>query len=400
MAKEISLMKDFKVFEPIGRKVHLSCSKGWQCAPLHWVFAVKNDLRHKAHLAISEHVTNANELDKYAATASLDDVTLQLYLTARSGKKVIFGDISSTYLNSYTKETIWTSLGPEFGKDAGRAQVIKSVYGLITSAHAWYEIFTSAIQDFGFRPSKIMPCLWYKLAKDETSYDYVSHHVDDFLHTSDDYEELLTFLRKKYTFSGGVFPAVHLGMNIQRDDSGITLSSHEYIQQAVDRVKHLTGRSKLKTFDTHTAVNCSPELDSTHLLDKAGQKLYQRIIGIGVWLVCIGRFDIHFTINQLSHFTQEPREGHLEDAIRIFGFLQKWKNRGVKTAGKPTVSFWDEIDSSRIIYPGSMKYYYQDSIFEDLLNAPHPFRFSVEVNISVDASHADNKLDRKSVTGI
>ena len=215
MAKEISLMKDFKVFEPIGREVHLSCSKGWQYAPLHWVFAVKNDLRHKARLVIGGHVTNADELDKCAATTSLDGVKLQLYLTARSGKKVISGDIGCAYLNSYTKEKIWTSLGPEFGEDAGRAQVIKSLYGLITSAHAWYEIFTSAIRDFGFRPSKIMPCLWYKLAKDGKSYDYLSHHVDDFLHTSDDYEGFLTYLRKKYTVTGGVFPDVHLGMNIQ-----------------------------------------------------------------------------------------------------------------------------------------------------------------------------------------
>ena len=140
-------------------------------------------------------------------------------------------------------------------------------------------------------------------------------------------------------------------MNIQRDDSGIILSSHEYIQQAVDRVKLLTGRTELKTYDTHTVDNWSPELDNTPLLDAEGQKLFQRLIGIGVWLVCIGRFDIHFTINQLSRFTQEPRQGHLENAIRVFGFLQKWKNRGVKTAGKSTVSFWNEIDSRKIIFP-------------------------------------------------
>ena len=102
------------------------------------MFVVKNDLRHKACLVIDGHVTNADKLDKYAATTSLDSVKLQLYLTARSGKKVISGDIGSTYLNSYTKEKIWTSLGPEFGKDAGRAQVIRSLYDLITSAHAWY----------------------------------------------------------------------------------------------------------------------------------------------------------------------------------------------------------------------------------------------------------------------
>ena len=47
-----------------------------------------------------------------------------------------------------------------------------------------------------------------------------------------------------------------------------------------------------------------------------------------------------------------------------------------------------------------MKDYYKDSIFEDLQNAPTRFGFPVEVNIFVDASHADEKLDRKSVTGI
>ena len=58
---------------------------------------------------------------------------------------MISGDIGSAYLNSYTKEKIWTSLGPEFGENDGRARVIKSLYGLIVSAHAWYELFTSGI---------------------------------------------------------------------------------------------------------------------------------------------------------------------------------------------------------------------------------------------------------------
>ena len=361
---------------------------------------VTNNLRHKARLVIGGHVTKVDKLDKYAATTSLDGVKLKLYVTDRSGKTVVSSNIGSADLNSYTNEKIWTSLGSEFGEDVRRAQVIKSLYGLINSAHAWYEIFTSAIRDFGFWPSKIMPCLWHKLAKDGESYSYLSRHVDDFLHTSDDCEEFLNYLRKKYTATGGVFPDVHLGMNIQRDDSGIALSSHEYIQQAVDRVKHLTGRSELKIYDTHTPVNWSPELDTAPLLDESGQKLYKCLIGIGIWLVCIGRFDIHFTINQLSRLTQDPREGHLEDTIWVFGFLQKWKNCGVKPAGKPMVSFWDKIDSRRIIYPGSMKDYYQDSVFEDLLNAPNPFGFSVEVNICVDASHADDKLDRKYATGI
>ena len=47
-----------------------------------------------------------------------------------------------------------------------------------------------------------------------------------------------------------------------------------------------------------------------------------------------------------------------------------------------------------------MKDYYQKSTFEDLSDPPEPKSDPVEVNICVDASHADDKLDRKSVTGI
>ena len=61
-----------------------------------------------------------------------------------------------------------------------------------------------------------MPCLWYMPAKDGKSYDYLSHHVDDFLHTSDGFSKFLEYLRKEYTVTGGKFPDVHLGMNVKR----------------------------------------------------------------------------------------------------------------------------------------------------------------------------------------
>ena len=71
------------------------------------------------------------------------------------------------------------------------------------------------------------------------------------------------------------------------------------------------------------------------LLEKSGQKPCQCLIGIEVWLVCIGHFDTNLSINQLSHFTQSQREGHLKYVLRIFGFLNKWQNKGVTTKANP-----------------------------------------------------------------
>ena len=56
-----------------------------------------------------------------------------------------------------------------------------------------------------------------KLAKDGESYDYLSHHVYDFLMTSDDFSEFIETLRKEYVVTGGELPHVYLGMDIQQD---------------------------------------------------------------------------------------------------------------------------------------------------------------------------------------
>ena len=109
--------------------------------------------------------------------------------------------------------------------------------------------------------------------------------------TSDDFSEFIETLRKEYVVTGGEFPHVHLGMNIQRDEEGtITLSSQDYISQVVDRIKQLVDLQALKGYDSTTKDNWEPELDDSPLLDAEGVKLYQKLIGIGIWLICIGRF--------------------------------------------------------------------------------------------------------------
>ena len=102
-------------------------------------------------------------------------------------------------------------------------------------------------------------------------------------------------------------------MNLKRSDdkNKLYLSCHDYITNAINRVKKLVEKECLKTYDAVAKDNWEPELDESPELDEAGKKLYQRLIGIGIWLICIGRFDIHFAINQLSRYTSAPREGHL-----------------------------------------------------------------------------------------
>ena len=123
---------------------------------------------HKARLVIGLHVTNAERLDKYAATTNLDGVQLQLFLCT------------------------------DFGANSGLVQVMKSLYGLITSSHSWYEALKAAIIAYDLHPSEIMKCLWYQNVKYGIAYEKLSHHVDDFLHPSGNFPIFMDHLRKKY----------------------------------------------------------------------------------------------------------------------------------------------------------------------------------------------------------
>ena len=50
------------------------------------------------------------------------------------------------------------------------------------------------------------------------------------------------------------------------------------------------------------------------------------MIGLLQWSVSLGRFDISTAVMALSTFRAFPREGHLNQAKRIYGYLSKFKD--------------------------------------------------------------------------
>eukprot|EP00957_Ditylum_brightwellii_P203893 15336697-Ditylum_brightwellii.AAC.1 len=70
------------------------------------------------------------------------------------------------------------------------------------------------------------------------------------------------------------------------------------------------------------------ELDETPFLDISRHKEYQHIIGVRQWLVVSGRYNIMYAVLSLSRFSAAPREGHLELARRLIGYLKKYLKKG------------------------------------------------------------------------
>ena len=65
---------------------------------------------------------------------------------------------------------------------------------------------------------------------------------------------------------------------------------------------------------------------------------YQQMIGMGVWLCSIGRFDIAYAISSLSRFSSAPRNGHFDALVRAFQYINKFPDKRLRVdASDPKV---------------------------------------------------------------
>ena len=111
----------FKVL-PNGKSVPIGNSFV-QC---HMVFDIKTkDFRHKARLVAGGHMTKAPATITCASVASREKVRIALMIATLNDLEVKSDDILNAYILAPVIGKVWTNLGSEFGKDAGKTAVIE-----------------------------------------------------------------------------------------------------------------------------------------------------------------------------------------------------------------------------------------------------------------------------------
>ena len=102
-----------------------------------------------------------------------ENVKLALFISELNDMEVMAADIGNACLYTKTREKVYVVAGPEFGSELeGRVMIIvKSLYGLITSAARWHEELSATLRAMGFTPSKADSDLWLK--DYSTHYEYI-----------------------------------------------------------------------------------------------------------------------------------------------------------------------------------------------------------------------------------
>jgi hypothetical protein len=224
----------------------------------------------------------------------------------------------NAYIQAPVTEKIWTTLGSEFGEDAGNmAIIIRAIYGLKSSGAAFRKHLGECMQGLDYTPYLAAPDLWMKAQAraDGTSYySYILCYVDDVLVVHDDAQPVLDRIDKFMKLKpGSSDPDMYLGAKLKKvtlahDVVAWSISPSKYVQEAVRNCeKHVkenfsTDFQLLKYAPNPFPIGYEPEMDVSRELTSDKASYYQTIIGVMRWMIELGRVDIGVEVSKLSAF--------------------------------------------------------------------------------------------------
>ena len=398
--KEVAALIHHGCFHFVSSEAFKPNKGEYQYCHLHFVYEVKTDLRQKARLVANGSTIDAKGLSTRATVVKGISVRLLDLIADAQDLKVLCGDIGNAFIQADTKEKIYTRVGKEFGEHNGMiAIIIKALYGLTTSAERFHTLFADFIRSLGFIPTRFDRDVWMRLRDDRTGYDYICTHVDDFKVVAKNPEMWIERIAGAFLIKEHGPRNYYLGNDYTFHDNFNmwTYGSKTYATEAVAKVERIFGTLR-KEGTPLPSADCHPEMDTSPLLDLDGHRKFQMVLGMLQWLMSIGRPDLSQVVASLNRFGAAPREGHLDLAIRVFGYIKQTPNKVIAIDSRPLPIHREEPEFDKLI-PDFLQDY-PDAKEEIARHFPESFGPVMETTILVDSDHAHDKATRKSLTGL
>ena len=408
-----TILKEMKNVRPafeVWEKTKDDIPPGYQQIKCHLIFDIKmgENFRRKARFVAGGHTTEVPEsLITYSSVVSRDSVRIALTIAGLNGMKVMACDIQNAYLTADCREKIWTVAGPEFGSEAGTIFLVKkALYGLKSAGAAFRSLLADTLMDMGYKPTKADPDVWIRPATKSNGFEYyemVLCYVDDILSISDDPKSTLIALTRTFKLKDDrieppdIYLGAQLGIMQVNDVECWTMSAEKYVVSAVKNVEEALAKKGLRLPTkcyTPLPTDYRPELEVSPELKSDGIQLYQELIGVLRWAVELGRVDILLEASLMSTHMAMPREGHLQQLYRMFGYLKLYPKR------KLAFDFQHPVISEKIFKEYDWYDFYRDATEAIPRDMPNPRGNPMSTHCFVDASHGSDRATRRSQTGI
>jgi hypothetical protein len=380
--------------------------RGYQRMRCHFVYDVKSDGKFKARFCAGGDSVDATGIHSAMTVVETPSTRILFVIAEANGQEVLVGDLSSAYLHAYTTEKVFFVCGPEWGpeREGCIAIVVKAVYGLVGSAHAYHQHVFETMTSQGWKNSEIDNDIWMRKDKKHGLWDYVAFYVDDFIIVSKDPANIGKELNTIFSVKEITAPNKYLGANVRFVEGRFQFSSEDYLKEILSQLR---GEGNVPLFSdqrpngikkhkTPMAPNDHPENDDTDLLNEKEHRAYQRLVGILQWMVSLGRFDICYAVSSLSRFNSAPRKGHMQRAIRVFGYLECCPRKCIEI----NASEMTDLPRMELDLRGEMIKRYPDAVEERSSKDPEKLGKPLNLTVYADADHAHDHVTRKSITGI
>jgi hypothetical protein len=236
-------------------------------------------------------------------------------------------------------------------------QLVRNLYGQKQAGRVWYQYLVDGLLEIGFTRSNVDECVFYY--KNSVLLVYVD---DSILMGSDNNElaYLLQELQKKFKVQEEGDLCDYLGIEIKKEDGGITLTQPQLIESILKDLKldgtNIKSRSTpaLKTRVLHKDDAGTPFDESFH---------YRSVIGKLNYLEKSTRPDISHAVHQCARFSASPKQSYAMAVRYIARYLAGTKDKGIRLSPDTKRGYECFVDAS---HAGDWK---QQSAIDDPVTA-------------------------------
>lgn len=326
------MKKEIRALEQNGTWTLEELPKGKRAIDSKWIYKIKYQLngeieRYKVRL-VAKGFTQMEGIDfhdTFAPVAKL--VTVRTLLAVAVKKNWIINqlDVNNAFLHGELHEEVYMKIpqGFEKGKENKVCRLRKSLYGLKQASRNWYQKFTSSLRMIGFRQSQADHSLF--IFKTENSFVAALIYVDDVIIVGNDVKkikETKTFLNEKFSIKDLGPLKYFLGIEVTRTRDGIVLNQRKYILDILEDSGMMGCRPSAFPMEQNAKLQKNDE-------DKrVDANKYRRLVGRLLYLQAT-RPDITYSVNILSQFVTDPRESHMNAAMRVLRYLKATPAQGI-----------------------------------------------------------------------
>lgn len=343
--------------------------KGANLVSTKWVFTIKetpkgNIDRFKARL-VARGFSQSYGIDyseTFAPTVRMDTLRIFLAMVAKRNLECSQFDIKNAFTESRLKEDIF--LAPPEGVVVSNGKVLKalrSLYGLKQAGRDWNLLLKDYLTTTcKFIQSLADPCLF--IHKERKLYLLV--YVDDIAAAAENAEQIKWFdqmLSRRFNTKNLGEIAKILGVRITRDrkHKTIYLDQEQYLEKVLTNFGITHGKARKKTTPIADYTSLQPTIETD---EKFNVTLYQQMIGSLMYAMTLTRPDIAFALGYLARYMSNPAIRHGQAVKELMRYLRT------------------TIQQKLRFGPGGGNYHDHFIIY-------------------TDADWANDRIDRKSVSG-